>query len=56
MRNPLRSEAEAFRFLLVVIVGAVIVVVCAYANEWLGVAAAVVVIAGIAWWLSHAPR
>lgn len=55
MRNPLRTEAEAFRFLIVVIVGAAIVVACAYANEWLGVAAAVLVVGGIVWWLWHAP-
>jgi hypothetical protein len=55
MRNPLRTEAEAFRFLIVVIVGAAIIVACAYLNEWLGVAAAVLVIGGILWWLWHAP-
>ncbi len=55
MRNPLRSEAEAFRFLLVVIAGAAVIVTCAYVNTWLGVAAAVLVIGGIAWWLWHAP-
>jgi len=55
MRNPLRTEAEAFRFLLVVIVGAAAIVACAYANEWLGVAAAVVVVGGIGWWLWRAP-
>ena len=43
MRNPLRSEAEAFRFLVVVIAGAVIVIVAAAVNRWAGVAAAVVV-------------
>jgi predicted membrane channel-forming protein YqfA (hemolysin III family) len=51
MRNPLRSEAEAFRFLLVVIAGAIVIVAFAYANEWLGVAAAVLVVAGVVWWL-----
>jgi hypothetical protein len=55
MRNPLRTEAEAFRFLIVVIVGAAIIVALAYVNEWAGVAAAVVVVGGIAWWLWHAP-
>ena len=55
MRNPLRTEAEAFRFLLVVIVGAAIVVAGAYAGEWVGVAAAVLVIGGIARWLWRAP-
>jgi hypothetical protein len=51
MRNPLRTEAEAFRFLLAVIAGAIVIVAFAYANEWLGVAAAVLVVAGIVWWL-----
>ena len=41
MRNPLRSEAEAFRFLVVVVVGALVIVGAAYINTWLGVAAAV---------------
>jgi hypothetical protein len=55
MRNPLRTEAEAFRFLIVVIVGAAVIVACAYLNTWLGVAAAVLVIGAIAWWLWHGP-
>jgi predicted membrane channel-forming protein YqfA (hemolysin III family) len=55
MRNPLRSEAEAFRFLLVVIAGAAVIVVCSTLNTWLGVAGAVVVLAGIAWWI-RGPR
>jgi len=55
MRNPLRSEAEAFRFLLAVIVGAVVIVGAAYVNTWLGVAAAVVAVGGIVWWLKQEP-
>jgi hypothetical protein len=55
MRNPLRTEAEAFRFLLVVIGGAAVIVACAYANTWLGVAAAVLVVGGIVWWLMQEP-
>lgn len=51
MRNPLRTEAEAFRFLLVVIVGALVIFGAAAANTWLGVAAAVLVVVGIGWWL-----
>ena len=50
MRNPLRSEAEAFRFLIVVIVGAAIIIGLALANTWAGVAAAVLVVAGVGWW------
>ena len=55
MRNPLRSEAEAFRFLVAVIVGALVIVGAAYLNTWLGVAAAVVAVAGIVWWLQQEP-
>lgn len=55
MRNPLRSEAEAFRFLVAVIVGALVIVGAAYVNTWLGVAAAVLAVAGIGWWLTQEP-
>ncbi|MFL5913260.1 MAG: universal stress protein [Gaiellaceae bacterium] len=55
MRNPLRSEAEAFRFLIAVIVGALVIVGAAYVNTWLGVAAAVVAVGGIFWWLKQEP-
>jgi hypothetical protein len=55
MRNPLRSEGEAFRFLVAVIVGALVIVGAAYLNTWLGVAAAIVAVAGIVWWLMQEP-
>lgn len=55
MRNPLRSEAEAYRFLGVVIVGAAVIIAGAYINTWVGVAAAVVVFVAIGWWLMHEP-
>src|ERR1051326_3354290 len=55
MRNPLRSEAEAFRFLVVVIVGALVIVGAAYINTWVGVAAAVIVVGGVSWWLLRSP-
>jgi hypothetical protein len=55
MRNPLRSEAEAFRFLIIVIVGAAVIVVAAFINTWLGVAVAVLAFAALGWWLMHAP-
>ena len=53
MRNPLRSEAEAFRFLLVVIVGALVIVGAAYVNTWFGVVAAVIVVGAIGLWLAN---
>jgi hypothetical protein len=55
MRNPLRSEAEAFRFLIAVIVGALVIIGAAYVNTWLGVAAAVVAVGGIGWLLKREP-
>jgi hypothetical protein len=55
MRNPLRSEAEAYRFLWVVIGGAAVIIVAAFINTWLGVAVAVLVFAALGWWLLHEP-
>src|SRR6476469_5756536 len=55
MRNPLRSEAEAYRFLGVVIVGAVLIIVAAVINKWLGVAVAVLVFVGLFRWLRREP-
>jgi hypothetical protein len=55
VRNPLRSEPEAFRFLLVVIVAALVIVGAAYLNTWLGVAAAVLAVGALAWWLMQEP-
>jgi len=53
MRNPLRTEADAFRFLVVVIGGAVVVAVASWLNTWVGVAAAIVVIGGVIAWLTR---
>jgi len=55
VRNPLRSEAEAFRFLIAVVIGAVLIIVAAYINTWFGVAVAVLAVAGLFWWLRQEP-
>jgi len=55
MRNPLRSEAEAYRFLGVVIVGAALIIGAAFINTWLGVAVAVIVFAALGRWLMQEP-
>jgi hypothetical protein len=55
MRNPLRSEAEAYRFLGVVIVGAAVIIAAAYVNTWLGVAVAVIAFAALGRWLVREP-
>ncbi len=52
MRNPLRSEAEAFRFLLLAVGYFAIIVAAAAVDTWLGVAAFVVLTAGaLLFWL-----
>ena len=55
MRNPLRSEAEAYRFLGVVIVGAAVIIAAAFINTWLGVAVAVIAFAALGRWLMKEP-
>jgi hypothetical protein len=55
MRNPLRSEAEAYRLLWIVIAGAAVIIVAAFINTWLGVAVAVLVFIGLGWWLKQEP-
>ena len=42
MRNPLRSEAEAYRFLLLTIAYFALIALAAWINTWLGVAVFVV--------------
>ena len=45
MRNPLRSEAEAFRFLLLTIGYFALIVIGAWINTWVGVAVFIVLTA-----------
>ena len=54
-RNPFRSEDEMFRFLGVIIVAAVLVAVGAWIEVWVGVAVAIVAVAGVVWWLMQEP-
>jgi hypothetical protein len=49
MRSPLRTEADAFRFLGVVIVGALLIFGAARANRWFGLAVAIAVVGAVAW-------
>ena len=55
MRNPLRSEAEAYRLLGVVVVGAAVIIGAAFINTWLGVAVAVIAFGALVWWLLQEP-
>jgi hypothetical protein len=49
MKNPLRDEAAAFQVVLATLAGAVIVVLAAWINAWLGLAVFVVLVV-IAFW------
>jgi hypothetical protein len=55
MRNPLRSEGEAYRLLWIVVACAAAIIVAAYINTWLGVAVAVIAFVALGWWLMHEP-
>ena len=55
MRNPLRSEADMYRFLWVIVGGAIVIVVAAVINKWVGVGAAVIAFAALAWWFFSEP-
>jgi GABA permease len=51
MRNPVRSENDAFRILLTIIAGLVLVVIGSFINTWVGVAVALVEVLLAGWWL-----
>jgi hypothetical protein len=44
-----------FRFLVVIVVCAVLIGVGAWINMWVGVAVAIVAVAGVVWWLMQEP-
>jgi len=54
-RNPFRSEGEMFKLLGVVIAAAIVIVIGAAINTWVGVAFAVIAVAGVVWWLMQEP-
>jgi GABA permease len=49
MKNPLRDETSAFQVVLVTLGGAVLVVLAAWANEWLGLAVFLGLVAVALW-------
>jgi GABA permease len=51
MRNPVRSEADAFRFVLLTIGYFALIVIGSVINVWVGVAVFVVLTAGVLWWI-----
>jgi hypothetical protein len=55
MRNPLRSEGEAYRLLWIVVGGAAVIIAASFINTWLGVAVAVIAFGALGWWLKKEP-
>jgi hypothetical protein len=56
MKNPLRSEAEAFRFLLGAAVYFGLIAIAGVINHWAGLAVFVVLSVGVVWWWMRARR
>ena len=56
MRNPLRSEAEAFRFLLGAVVYFAAIAVAGVINAWAGLAVFVLLTAAVGWWWLRSRR
>jgi hypothetical protein len=56
MKNPLRSEAEAFQFLLGSVVYFALIVIAAVINPWAGLAVFIVLSAVVLWWWLRARR
>src|SRR5579884_639088 len=51
MRNPFRTEEEAFRFVMLTILYAGLIVAGSFINVWVGLGVFVVETAVIAWWV-----
>ncbi len=49
MKNPLRDEASAFQVVLVTLAGAVLVVLAAWLNTWLGLVVFLLLVAAALW-------
>ena len=56
MRNPVRSEAEAFRFVWLTIGYFALIVIASVIDTWLGVAVFVVLTVGVVWWVFRRRR
>ena len=56
MKNPLRSEAEAFRFLLGAVVYFAAIAIAGVINAWAGLAVFIALTAGVVWWWMRARR
>jgi hypothetical protein len=56
MKNPLRSEAEAFQFLLGAVVYFAAIAIAGVINEWAGLAVFIALTAAVIWWWMRARR
>ncbi len=50
MKNPLRSEADAFQFLIGAVVYFAVIAIAGVINAWAGVAVFIVLTGGVVWW------
>src|SRR5436190_16919417 len=56
MKNPLRSEAEAFQFLLGAVAFFAAIAIAGVINRWFGLAIFIVLSAAVLWWWLRARR
>jgi len=56
LKNPLRSEAEAFQFLLGSVVYFALIAIAAVINRWAGLVVFIVLTAGVLWWWLRSRR
>ncbi len=56
MKNPLRSEAEAFQFLLGAVAYFAVIAIAGVINAWAGLVVFIVLSAGVLWWWMRARR
>ena len=56
MKNPLRSEAEAFQFLLGAVVYFAAIAIAGVINTWAGLAVFIVLTGGVLWWWLRSRR
>lgn len=56
MRNPVRSEDDAFRIVLLIVVALGLIALGAWINKWLGVAVVLAEVVGVAWFVMQRGR